>query len=269
MSSEKILITGSTGKIGIHLVKDLLSKGASIRLYVRNKSKALTTFTDPNIEYAEGANEDLVAFANALKGIDRLFLLSLNYGFEVEMAKTAAAAGVKHIVKLSCIFADLSAETGTIMQQHGKAEYDITAAVGKQVAITYLRPHDFMENTLGKAASAKTGAIYSNYGTAAISSISAKRYRRIRRRCPESLTQDDLATIIGQVSGRVVKHVNVDEKAVYETLLGYGIPGKYALLLAYLGVTYRERLPTGQSFLSGREPQSFKEFLEENKAVFV
>ncbi|KAJ3097481.1 hypothetical protein HDU97_004848 [Phlyctochytrium planicorne] len=289
-----ILVTGATGKIGVYLVKDLIDRGAKVRVYVRNKGKAETSFAGLNVEYAEGDNADLTAFGKACVGIERLFLLSYDYGFEVQTAKVAATAGVKHIVKLSCVFASATEDYGTIMQQHGKAELDIAEALSGNVAFTFLRPHDFMENILTKIGGIKgAGAIYGNYDKTAVASISAKDIAGSAAGVltapielhaglgytltgPEALTGEALAAVVSEVIGKKVSYVNVDEATNISTLVSFGLPQRYALLLAYLGVTYRLRTPTGASFktgwvkyLSGKEPQTWKEFLVEVKSVFV
>ncbi|KAJ3220371.1 hypothetical protein HDU67_000038 [Dinochytrium kinnereticum] len=291
--SNKVLVTGPTGKIGRHLVKELIERGASVRIYVRNKVKAESNFIGLSIEYAEGENEDLTAFAKAVTGIDRLFLVTIDPLTEIPMAKAAVAAGVKHIVKLSAAFSTPGADFGTFFQQHGKAEVDIAAVVGK-VALTILRPHLFMDNLLGRAEGLKqSNTLYGNDGTAAISSISARDIASSAAGVlvspidlhagmgytltgPEAVTDTELVGILSEVTGRTIRYVDVDESAVFSAMVGSGVPTRYALNLTYLGVVYRKEVPEGLrfrtgwvKFLSGREPQSWREFLEENKEVFV
>ncbi|KAJ3066245.1 hypothetical protein HDU98_010453 [Podochytrium sp. JEL0797] len=67
MTFETILITGATGKIGQHLVKELLSRSSNcvVRVYVRDTAKAQALFATVNgggrVEYHKGDNNDLAA----------------------------------------------------------------------------------------------------------------------------------------------------------------------------------------------------------------
>ncbi|KAJ3113477.1 hypothetical protein HDU96_003344 [Phlyctochytrium bullatum] len=255
-------------------------------------SKAEAAFKGLAVEYAEGENEDAAGFAKALNGVERLFILSNNYAHEVELAKAAVAANVKHIFKLSCIFASVGVEPGTIFYQHGKAEEAILSATAGKAAVTILRPHDFMENIFTRAGMIKSGAVYGNQGSAALSSISARDIAGAAAGVltadvsahagmaytltgPEALTGEELCALTAEVIGKPVKFVAVDESAAIAALKAH-LPERWAVLLAYLSVTYREKLPAGSRFatgwvkyLSGKEPQSWKEFLIENKANLV
>ncbi|KAI8620877.1 hypothetical protein BC830DRAFT_410309 [Chytriomyces sp. MP71] len=106
---ERILVAGATGRIGSNLVQELLSQSSHtrVRVLARNLAKARALFAQLShasrrIEYAWGSYDDLISFAVALIDVDRLFLLTTNQTAELEMAKIAQAAGVQHIVKVSC-----------------------------------------------------------------------------------------------------------------------------------------------------------------------
>ncbi|KAJ3097480.1 hypothetical protein HDU97_004847 [Phlyctochytrium planicorne] len=290
-----ILVTGATGKVGAVVVRELLSKGASVRVFVRNKAKAEASFKGLNVEYAEGDNSDLKAFGSACAGVERLFLLTLAPVTEPEMAKAAVAAGVKQIVKLSCIFATASSmDYGGFMQMHGQAEVAIMEAVGKTASVTFLRPSDYMTNILSQGPAVKgQGQFYLNNGKAVISSISlddigasaaavliapVDLYNGLGFTLtgPEAIDGDALAAEISVVAGKKVSYVPVDEAAYVAAMAGYGLPVKFCIVLAQLGPAYRLMVPPGSNYvtgwvkyLTGKEPKSWKQFLAENKAVFA
>ncbi|KAI9328327.1 hypothetical protein DFJ73DRAFT_127411 [Zopfochytrium polystomum] len=171
-----ILVTGATGKIGQHLVHELVARGATPRVYARNEEKARAAFASlsggGSIEYAVGTNEDLGALAQAARGAERLFLVSNDPHGEPAMVRAALDAGVRHVVKISAVMAGSSHESGTFVWAHGIAE---RAIQDMKAPVTVLRPHDFMENFLGSAGTIKAqGAFYGNQGDSCIASIAAK-----------------------------------------------------------------------------------------------
>ena len=98
-----ILVTGATGTIGRHVVRELADRDRSIRVALRTPAQTAT-------DVASVA--DVVAFdfekpetwGNALAGVDRLFLLRPpGVGTEPigQFAAAAARTGVEHVVYLS------------------------------------------------------------------------------------------------------------------------------------------------------------------------
>jgi NADH dehydrogenase len=67
-----ILITGSTGYIGQHLVRRLVAQGEHPRCLVRDPQKAAQLFPGAELEIARGNTTDAAALAEAVKGIDTI-----------------------------------------------------------------------------------------------------------------------------------------------------------------------------------------------------
>ena len=97
-----ILVTGATGRIGRHVVDQLIKRDASVRVLVRDPSKA--DFPS-QVEIAQGDMLDIEALRNAFAGINTLFLLNAVAGDEFTQAITALnvarESGVERIVYLS------------------------------------------------------------------------------------------------------------------------------------------------------------------------
>jgi uncharacterized protein YbjT (DUF2867 family) len=151
------LITGATGDIGSRITERLLARGIRPRIFVRNAEKARARFTD-RVEIAVGDLSDPSSLANALAGIDALFLV--NSGPEIAnrdaiAASAAKTAGVKHLVKLSSMDARQNVGTGA---WHAQGESAIRAS---GIAFTFVQPSGFMSNALGWAASIKSESIVS------------------------------------------------------------------------------------------------------------
>jgi len=75
---DKILITGATGNVGLEVINYLVELKSSCRIFagVRDVERARKIFSDNNrIEFLEFDFENPRTFGNALKNIDRVFLL--------------------------------------------------------------------------------------------------------------------------------------------------------------------------------------------------
>jgi uncharacterized protein YbjT (DUF2867 family) len=69
----KVLVTGATGRVGSEVVKSLLQRGVDVRALTRKQPKP-GTFPGA-VEIALGDLSDPVSIAEALRSVDKLFLL--------------------------------------------------------------------------------------------------------------------------------------------------------------------------------------------------
>ncbi len=67
-----ILITGSTGYIGQHLVRRLVAQGERPRCLVRDPQKAQRLFPGADLEIARGDTTDPASLAEAVKGVETI-----------------------------------------------------------------------------------------------------------------------------------------------------------------------------------------------------
>lgn len=102
-----ILITGATGRVGRHVVDQLVRRGGAVRALTRDASKA--DFPD-GVDVAQGDLLDIEALRRAFDGVSTLFLLNAVTGDEFTRAiitlNVAREAGVERVVYLSVIHAD-------------------------------------------------------------------------------------------------------------------------------------------------------------------
>ena len=99
----KIFVTGATGFIGTHLVRALLQKGESIRIFCRPSSD-VSTFNDRNLEIWRGELLDGEGLKKAMKGCDRVFHLAAyarNWAKDPRTFYEVNVEGLKNILEAS------------------------------------------------------------------------------------------------------------------------------------------------------------------------
>ncbi len=138
-----ILVTGATGRVGQHVVDQLVNRGAHVRVFTRDPSKA--EFPD-GVEVATGDLLDIDSLRNAFSGVTSLFLLNAVTGDEFTQAiitlNVAREAGVERVVYLSVFEADQAVNVPHFAVKYGAErmleQMDFSA--------TILRPAYFIDN---------------------------------------------------------------------------------------------------------------------------
>lgn len=138
-----ILVTGATGRVGRHVVDQLVARGAAVRVLTRNPAKAAFP---AGVEVAQGDLLDLGALRRAFEGVRTLFLLNAVSGDEFTQAiitlNVAREAGVERVVYLSVLHADGFANVPHFAVKSG-AERMLEQG---GFSATILRPAYFMDN---------------------------------------------------------------------------------------------------------------------------
>jgi UDP-glucose 4-epimerase len=76
----RIFLTGGSGFIGHWVVKELLERGHSLRLLVRNKGKIPSLGALPGVELIEGTLDDRSAIERGLEGCEACVHIALGWG---------------------------------------------------------------------------------------------------------------------------------------------------------------------------------------------
>ena len=138
-----ILVTGGTGRVGRHVVEQLVGRGADVRALTRDPAKAALP---AGVEVVQGDLLDLDALRAAFSGVSTLFLLNAVTGDEFTQAiitlNVAREAGVDRVVYLSVFEADRAVNVPHFAVKYG-AERMLE---GMGFGATILRPAYFIDN---------------------------------------------------------------------------------------------------------------------------
>lgn len=138
-----ILVTGATGRVGRHVVDQLVQRAAAVRVLTRDPAKAEFP---AGVEIVQGDLLDIDALRAAFSGVSTLFLLNAVTGDEFTQAiitlNVAREAGVDRVVYLSVIHADRFVNVPHFAVKSG-AERMLEAM---DFGATILRPTYFIDN---------------------------------------------------------------------------------------------------------------------------
>nr|WP_320167316.1 NmrA/HSCARG family protein [uncultured Methylophaga sp.] len=140
-----ILVTGASGRVGQHVVKQLIKRDANVRVLTREPATA--NFPD-GVDVVKGDLLDIEALRHAFDGVTTLFLLNAVTGDEFTQAlitlNMAREAGVHHVVYLSVFNADKSVNVPHFAVKYGAER--MLEHMG--FSATILRPAYFIDNDL-------------------------------------------------------------------------------------------------------------------------
>ncbi len=138
-----ILVTGATGRVGNHVVEQLVKRNAQVRVLTRDASKARFP---AGVEVVEGEFLDLAALRAACEGVRTLFLLNAVTGDEFTQAiialNIAREAGIERVVYQSVFDADAAVNVPHFAVKSGAER--MLAQMG--FSATILRPAYFIDN---------------------------------------------------------------------------------------------------------------------------
>ena len=148
-----ITVMGATGHTGRKIAEALLKAGEKVRALGRSESK-LAELRGAGAEVRAGDVTDAEFLTNAFRGADAVYTLlptdrqSADYRAAQDqqgeaIVKAVRASGVRYVVALSSVGADLSVGTGVIAGLHAQEER-LKQLEGTNVLL--LRPVSFFEN---------------------------------------------------------------------------------------------------------------------------
>jgi uncharacterized protein YbjT (DUF2867 family) len=282
-----ILITGSTGTIGLQVVTNLTGKGVQIRALTRSPEK---TQFPAGVAPVKGDPSDVESLRAALVGVNTLFLLVANVPDELTQGlitlNLAREAGVRGVVYLSVFKGADYADVPHFVGKH-TVERMIEAS---DIPATILRPSYYIQNDLRQKDALLSHGLYAMpIGSAGVSMVDTRdiaqiaaqellrRYRSEARLPsqvidlvgPDSLTGAALADIWTEVLGRPIRYVGDDLDAMEQKMKTFA-PGWLAYDMRLMLRRYQQdgavATPAALECLTthlGRPPRSYRDFAAE------
>ncbi len=219
-----ILVIGATGRVGRHVVEQLVARDASARVLTRDPAKAAFP---AGVDVAKGDLLDIESLRAAFVGVKTLFLLNAVTGDEFTQAivtlNVAREAGVERVVYLSVFDADRAVNVPHFAVKSG-AERMLEAM---NFGATILRPTYFIDNeAMVKDVILQHGVYPMPIGGRGVAMVDARDIAEVaaielirRDRAPDklpietinvvgpqNLTGEDVAAIWSDVLGRPVAY---------------------------------------------------------------
>lgn len=286
-----ILVTGATGKIGRHVIQQLIQRGAKPRALVRDPSAA---DLPDGVDVVQGDMLDVDALRRGFEGVSTLFLLNAVAADEFTQAlitlNVAREAGVKRLVYLSVIHSDRYVNV-----PHFAGKFGVERMIEQMgFNATILRPAYFMDNDL------TIKDVVLGYGVypmpiggkglamidardigeiAAIELLSRERapdgsaLTRINLVGPDTLTGTDVAGIWSNALGRAIAYGG-DDTAAFEQNLRQFMPAWMAYDMRQMaegflteGMVPEQGDVERLTRLLGRPLRSYRDFAAETAAA--
>lgn len=289
----EILITGATGTTGQYAIQHLLKKGKKVRAMVRVIDERSKHLEAQGVEIVQGDFFDIKALRTALGGIKRAYFL---YPFQDYLpkaaglfAKAAKEQGVEMIIEMSQMGAEEDS-TSPATQNHVVTEHIFNWA---NVGAVHIKPGLFAWNYLGFAAPtvADHNKFYYPHPEAKYTIVHPKDIGEV---VAEILADNDMDKHIGQnyeISGSQVYSAKEVTKSISE-LINQEV--EYVPVSVDQWIDAVKDHPTVNEFLAkhlkefsaevadgrfnkttnvvkditGHEPRSFQEYIEEHKEAF-
>ena len=283
----KVLVTGATGNVGSRVVRELSGRGVSARAFVRDADGAAGKLDD-GVELAYGDFSDAASVGRVVEGVEGVFLACANDPRQVEyetgVIDAAAAAGVRRIVKLSALGAEVGSPIA-FWDWHGRIEERLRAS---GVPFVMLRPAFNMTNLLGSAEGvrhadslfapadgAKVAMIDPGDVAAAATVVLAEDGHEGQTHVltgPEAIAFERVAEELSAATGRHVRFVAVTDDAARQALVGSGTPefvaGQIVAVFGVLRQGAQDLTTDAVRDLTGREPRSFAGFTRDHAGHF-
>ncbi|MCW2725497.1 MAG: hypothetical protein JWN35_2418 [Frankiales bacterium] len=274
-------VTGATGQIGRRVARKLASAGTPQRLVVRDAARAPEL---AGAEVAQASYDDREALSRAFTGIDTLFLVSAREDANRVRQHTtaldaAAAAGVERVVYLSFLGAAPDA-TFTFARDHWATEEHVRALGLRHTFLRDAFYTDFLPTLAGA-----DGVIRGPAGDGAFTPVTRDDVAGVAAAVllsddydgatldvtgPDRLTMRELATLLGEVSGRDVVYVEETLEEAYASRASYGAPAFEVdgWVSTYSAVATGELDVESNAVreVTGHDPAGVRDFLDLNPA---
>ncbi len=281
---DRLLVTGASGQLGRAVVEELLRLGATHVVAASRTPEKLAHLKARGVETRAADFDQPDTLHSALAGVDRLALISTDAlevpGKRLAQHRAAVAAavesGVKHLVYTSAPAPHPTAG-GSLIDDHFWTE---AALFASPLTWTILRNHLYMELLLMSAEQViGSGQLFSATGgrgrayvarqdcARAIAGVlvGAEGREVLDVTGPAAVTQDELAALLSEVTGKAIRHIEVPPQGLAEGLARAGLPPYMVKVIVNFDVEasqgYHALVTPTVERLAGTPPVTLREFL--------
>ncbi|HEY9001460.1 MAG TPA: NAD(P)H-binding protein [Mucilaginibacter sp.] len=261
----KIIVTGSLGNISKPLAEQLIANGHDVTIISSNPDK-VNEIEALGAKAAIGSIADIDFLAKIFAGADVVYTMippnfaATNYRKYVgdsgkAYAEAIKKAGIKRIVNLSSIGADIDGGTGQISGVHD-AEIELNKLEG--VAIKHVRAGFFYTNFYNNIPMINQGFIGSNYNSQTrlvmthpqdIANIVAEELQNtftgksVRYAVSDDRTFDEIVKVLGTAVGKPdLKWIEFTDEQSYDGMLQGGLSPELARNFTEMGTAIRSAI---------------------------
>jgi NAD(P)H dehydrogenase (quinone) len=230
-------VTAASGHLGRLAVEALLARGERDVVAVVRTPAKVADLAERGVEVRTADYDDRAAMTSALRGVDRVLLVSgsepgVRVAQHTNVVEAAKAAGVGRIAYTGLLRADVS---GSPLAPDHVATEELLAASG--VPFTVLRNSWYLENYTGQLdqylatgevlGSAHAGRISAasraDYAEAAVAALTAEAPEPVYELAGASFDLAELAATVTEVTGTPVTYRDVSTEEHAAALRGFGL----------------------------------------------
>ncbi len=293
MTKPLILVTGSTGKTGTPVVRQLLESDYSVRAFVHRIDERSQRLSELGAEVVVGDFVDLRSVREAMKGVKLVYFCYPPQGDRLLEAATNVAIaardeGIEGLVNMSQITAREQAKS-PLAFQHWQSEHVLDWA---NIRASHINPGFFAEDLYlftGQSIAAE-GKMYLPFGEGRHAPVAAEDIARVvvgilaepaphvgQRYFitgPKNMKIGEMAEVISQELGKPIEYVNlpIDQwrKILVEKVR---FPEFLATHLAAVAQDHQDGVFSGVTDvvekIGGHRPQSLEDFVRAHRAEFT
>jgi uncharacterized protein YbjT (DUF2867 family) len=273
--SNLTLVLGGTGKTGTRVASRLTRLGLPVRTAARHGGDVRFDWDDP------------VTHRNAVEGADRVYLIApvMRTRFAPQVSlflDLAEAMGVRHVTYLSAYGMEF-ASTEVALRA---VELDLMDR--STLTHSIVRPAWFMQNFSETFLMPVDDAIVVPTGSGGEAFVDAEDIAAVAAATladpqahagaeyaptgPDILTVSEAADIIGNVTGRPVRHIDIDRLSWVDSVIASGVPAEYGEILQMLTETVASgrgsRPNDNVDKVTGAPPGNFSDFAKRTAAAW-
>lgn len=284
-----LLVTGASGNLGRQAVEHLLAEGGTRVIAATRDPAKLADLAARGAEVRAADFDHPASLAAAFAGVDRLLLISTDTldvpGKRLAQHRAAVAAakaaGIGHVVYTSAP-APHPIAGGGLEDDHFWTEVALYESGLDWTVLRNSLYADLLPLSLGQALA--TGQMFSATAggarayvtradaarTAAHALLKAEGRQVLDVTGPQGVTQDEVAALVGELTGRPIAHIDVPPEGLRQGMIGAGLPPFLVDALVAFDVAaargYHAIVTPTVKDLTGQAPATLRDFLTANRA---